>query len=77
MWPAIAAAVASAAANGYASYQGLKAARESLAKEQAQLDIENARYDREREEEKQSNVALNNAFSGETQNTFSSNFTRF
>ncbi len=77
MWPAIAAAVASAAASGYASYQGLKQAREALAKEQAQLDIENARYDREREEEKQSQSTLNDAFSGDTKNTFNTNFTRF
>lgn len=76
MWQAIAIGLG-AAANAALSYKGLKQAREQLKAEQAQLGVENARYDQERVEEKEAQKKLDNQFSGGGESSFNSNFTRF
>lgn len=76
MWGAIATALG-AAVNAAVSYKGLQQAREQMKNEQAQLAVENARYDQERAEEKEAQKKLNNQFSGGGESSFNSNFTRF
>ncbi len=66
-----------AAANAAISYKGLEQARDQMKNKQAQLALENARYDQERAEEKEAQKKLDKQFSGGGESSFNSNFTRF
>ncbi len=75
-WQLVLAGLA-AAANAAISYKWLKQASDQMKSEQAQLAVENARYDQERAEEKEAQKKLDNQFSGVGESSFNSNFTRF